>query len=139
MSTKLQYNGFKINKLEYQAEDNNENSNTDDLTVNVNFDSINISYIDKDKKLFLKISGTINISTDAGKILRYLNLNVTYLFDVKDPSEDQLEEVIKDYGVNIALTMYEELIHHITSLDYMGPITINELKIPNDFKLEKEA
>lgn len=136
---KLQYNGFKINKLEYQAEDNNENSSIDDLTVNVNFDSINISYIDKDKKLFLKILGAINISTDAGKILRYLNLNVTYLFDVKDPSEDQLEEVIKDYGVNIALTMYEELIHHITSLDYMGPITINELKVPNDFKLEKEA
>lgn len=138
MSVQLKYNGFIINKLNYEYKGELEQQQ-DSFYLEFMFDDISVAISANDA--IVTLSGHANCSNeenDNDSEYRTLNIKVDYFYDIENPkkvkSPEKIKKIVNNYGVNNAIILFQELVKQITSLDIVGPISSYEFRFPGSLK-----
>lgn len=137
MSMQLRYNGFIINKINYEYKNELE-SEQQNYYLDFNFDDITVATSDDDA--IITLSGYADCSNDEKEDetskYRSLNLNVSYFYKIENSDNDskKVQKLTEDYGVNNSIVMFQELVKQITGLDSTSPIVSYDFKFPGSIK-----
>lgn len=138
MSIQLKYNGFIINKIDYEYKSDLEKQQ-EDYYLEFMLDDISVAVSEEDT--IITLSGHANCSNEEDKDAsnyRTLKLNVDYFYDIekqeKIDNQQKIQETVKNYGINNSIIMFQELIKQITSLDSAGPISSYDFRFPGSLK-----
>ncbi|MCC4405623.1 hypothetical protein LMB75_05875 [Limosilactobacillus reuteri] len=111
--------------------------NPQELTTIMELSNGSIDYYDNNN-ININIEGKIySKNKDTEKITRELDLSVSYLYEIygansKDITNKEIQQFIKDYGVNNSVLMYQTLAHNLTSFDQMQSFNLSNYKFPGD-------
>lgn len=138
MSIKLKYNGFIINKINYEYKSNLE-SQQKEYYLDFMLDDISVAVSEEDAIITLSGHATcLNEKNDDKSKYRTLSLSVNYFYDIKNrnhmDSQKEIQEIVKNYGVNNSIILYQELVKHITSLDSADPIKSYDFEFPGSLR-----
>lgn len=140
MSIQLKFNGLVINKINYRY-NRKEIKEVKDQFLDFELNNIEVSI--SDDEVVINLSGLINCKNDDKKEtvgFRILKLDVDYFYIIDKSKKNEVKDinsVIKNYAVNNSILMFENLIKHITSLDYTEPIIVNDFKFPGELIPDK--
>lgn len=134
----LKFENYVVNNLQYSIE-NTSQYNIPQKTekVNVYLNDIKASVSDDEKTVTLHFS--VKIETDLkdknNKAIsfRHLKFDFNIFFSVKGKiNKKSLSDILKNLGINIAVTHIKDVVKSITSVDYQNPIFISDIEFPND-------
>lgn len=138
MSIQLKYNGFIINHINYEYKNSLENQQ-DEYYLEFMLDNVSVA-VSKEEAI-ITLSGhaaCLNEKDNDASKYRTLNLSVNYIYNIENLNniDDQTEtqEIIKNYGVNNAIIMYQELVKQITGLDSTDSIKSYDFKFPGSLE-----
>lgn len=138
MSIQLKYNGFIINKINYEYKRDLENQQ-DEYYLEFMVDDISVAVSEEDT--IITISGhanCLNEKDNETSKYRVLSLSVDYFYDIENKqntdNHEKIQEVVNDYGVNNSIIMFQELIKQITSLDSAGSLCSYDFRFPGSLK-----
>lgn len=109
--------------------------NPKELTTIMELSNGSIDYYDNNN-ININIEGKIySKNKDTEKITRELDLSVSYLYEIygansNDVTNKEIQQFIKDYGVNNSVLMYQTLAHNLTSFDQMQSFNLSNYKFP---------
>lgn len=138
MSIQLKYNGFLINKINYEYKSDLEKQQ-EKYYLEFTLDNISVAVSEEDA--IVSLSGhanCLNKKDDDTSKYRTLSLNVDYFYDIENQKnksdQKEIQEIINNYGVNNSIVMFQELVKQITSLDSADPISSYDFRFPGSLE-----
>lgn len=136
MSVKIKFNSFEIEKINYEKISAEVDNTTKEVEFNLNISKIKVGLSSNNKMGKITILGATKNNSDT----RTLKLNISYYFEFEyqsDEFEDFInvrKSLIEEYGINISMNMYIDMIRQITSMDYNAPVVVNNYTMPGSIK-----